>query len=245
MNTDDLQAMAAELPPLVQAGPVLADKLGAARDFLRGAALAVGPGNVAVAWTGGKDSTLALWLWRGVLAELAPGARPRALSLDTGCKFPEVVAFRDGLARAWDVDLVVARPAASLDGYPFAEDKAACCRELKIEPLARAVREMGLGALVVGIRADEHASRAARPAVEPQAEPPHLRLAPLLHLTELDVWAALIDHGLPRCPLYERGYRSLGCMPCTAPPGAGTAERAGRAQDKEAHLAALHSLGYF
>ncbi len=245
MTTTDPQALAAALPPLAETGPVLADKLDAARAFLRGAALAVGPGRVAVAWTGGKDSTLALWLWRGVLAELEPGARPRALSLDTGCKFPEVLAFRDSLARAWDVDLAVVRPGVDLDGYPLAVDKAACCRELKIEPLARAVREMGLAALVTGIRADEHASRAARPAAEAMPDPPHLRLAPLLHLRELDVWAAMIDHGLPRCPLYERGYRSLGCMPCTAPPGAGTAERAGRDQSKEAQLAALHSLGYF
>jgi len=242
---DDLTTLATTLPPLAEAGLVLADKVVAVREFLRAAALAVGSSNVAVAWTGGKDSTLALWLWRGVLAELDPGARARAISLDTGCKFPEIVSFREALAKAWDIDLLVARPSVDLEGYPLAVDKVACCRDLKILPLAAALRSTGTFALITGVRADEHASRASRPAVESLLDPPHLRLAPLLHFRELDVWAAIIEHDLPRCPLYARGYRSLGCMPCTAAPGTGTAERAGRDQDKESQLGVLHSLGYF
>jgi phosphoadenosine phosphosulfate reductase len=54
-----------------------------------------------------------------------------------------------------------------------------------------------------------------------------------------------MDRGLPYCELYDLGYRSLGCVPCTAKGDVLGAERAGRDQDKERRLSMLHSLGYF
>uniref|UniRef100_B8DNT4 Phosphoadenosine phosphosulfate reductase n=2 Tax=Nitratidesulfovibrio TaxID=2802295 RepID=B8DNT4_NITV9 len=237
-------------------------KIDAARQLLREVLAQHGPDRVAVAWTGGKDSTLALALWRGVLHDAvsgasgvsgvsgASGARPLALNLDTGCKFPEVMALRDRLAVEWGVTLHIARPDVP-PGYPVAADRAACCRDLKVAPLLRAVRALDVAVLLTGIRRDEHPDRAARPVREPVAEPPHLRVHPVLDFSEMDVWAATMQLGLPHCELYDRGYRSLGCMPCTLPPegmrgaqGAG-GERAGRAADKEAMLASLHALGYF
>ncbi len=225
-------------------------KIDAARQLLREVLAQHGPDRVAVAWTGGKDSTLALALWRGVLHEKAPGACPLALNLDTGCKFPEVIALRDRLAVEWGVTLRIARPDVP-PGYPVAADRAACCRDLKVIPLLRALRELDVAVLLTGIRRDEHPDRAARPMREPVDEPPHLRVHPVLDFSEMDVWAATMQLGLPHCELYDRGYRSLGCMPCTLPPegvqgaqGVG-AERAGRAADKEAMLASLHALGYF
>lgn len=227
-------------------------KIAEARQLLREALARYGPERVVVAWTGGKDSTLALALWRGVLRSDAPRARPVALNLDTGYKFPEVLAFRDRLAIEWAVDLHVVRPDVP-SGYPVAVDRAACCRDLKVAPLLRALAERDVAVLLTGIRRDEHPDRAGRNAREPVAEPPHLRMHPVLECTEMDVWAATMQLGLPHCALYDRGYRSLGCVPCTRSPevartagAAGTeGERAGRAADKEAVLASLHALGYF
>lgn len=225
-------------------------KIDAARHLLREVLAQHGPDRVAVAWTGGKDSTLALGLWRDVLRQYAPGVTPLALNLDTGCKFPEVLAFRDRLVAEWGVTLHVARPCVA-PGYPVAADRAACCRDLKVAPLLRALRELDVAVLLTGIRRDEHPDRAGRPAREPVADPPHLRVHPVLEFTEMDVWAATMQLGLPHCELYDRGYRSLGCVPCTLPPGTmagmgdGGGERAGRAADKEAMLASLHALGYF
>ncbi|MDR3044048.1 MAG: phosphoadenosine phosphosulfate reductase family protein [Desulfovibrio sp.] len=222
-------------------------KIDGARQLLREVLAQHGPDRVAVAWTGGKDSTLALALWRGVLRDDASGARALALNLDTGCKFPEVIALRDRLAVEWGVTLHIARPDVP-PGYPVAADRAACCRDLKVAPLLRAVRALDVAVLLTGIRRDEHPDRADRPVREPVAEPPHLRVHPVLDFSEMDVWAATMQLGLPHCELYDRGYRSLGCMPCTLQPegthGAG-GERAGRAADKEAMLASLHALGYF
>ncbi len=220
----------------------LAEKTEAALELLRGAAARHASGRVAVAFTGGKDSTLALFLWRRVLAERNPEARALAINLDTGAKFPEVLAFRDDLARQWSVDLHIARPRPPF-AVPAAVNKAACCAERKIAPLHAAIEELGVTLLITGIRADEHPSRAALPAVERHAE--HERLHPLLHFTEMDIWAATQEHRLPWCALYGQGYRSLGCVPCTALPGRGGGERSGRAAEKEAVMDDLRALGYF
>lgn len=222
-------------------------KIDAARQLLRAVLAQHGPHRVAVAWTGGKDSTLALALWRGVLRDATPDARPLALNLDTGCKFPEVIALRDRLADEWGVTLHIARPDVP-SGYPVAADRAACCRDLKVAPLLRALRELDVDVLLTGIRRDEHPDRAARPVRELVEEPPHQRVHPVLDFSEMDVWAATMQLGLPHCELYDRGYRSLGCMPCTLPlqgMQGEVGERAGRAADKEAMLASLHALGYF
>lgn len=205
-----------------------------------------GPGRTAVAWTGGKDSTVVLWLWRSLLQERGM-ASCRAVNLDTGLKFPEVLALRDQVARDWDVAVHVERPTVALESYPVAADKLACCRDLKILPLRRAVERLGLAALLTGVRRDEHPDRDARAPLEPRDNPEHLQVNPILDWTEMDIWACILEQGLPFCSLYEVGYRSLGCIPCTAAPDqvAGDGERAGRDQDKERQMATLRSLGYF
>ena len=200
------------------------------------------PGRIAVAWTGGKDSSVALFLWRSLLRARGLG-RARALNLDTGLKFPEINAFRDRISEEWDIDLHIARPEKDLSAYPVARDKLACCQDLKIEPLHKALRGQGISVLITGLRRDEHEARARLPFLEERLEPPHLRANPLAAWTEMDVWAFTLERGLPYCSLYDAGYRSLGCRPCTRLDLTG--ERSGRDQDTERRMEELRSLGYF
>ena len=91
----------------------------------------------------------------------------------------------------------------------------------------------------------------------------HIRVHPLLHWTEKDVWEYIEAENIPVNPLYfsKRGkrYRSLGCAPCTTPIDSEadtiekivaelgkttTAERSGRDQDKEYMMEKLRALGY-
>lgn len=95
----------------------------------------------------------------------------------------------------------------------------------------------------------------------------HVRVHPLLHWTEIDVWRYISDRGVPVNPLYfskdgKTRYRSLGCMPCTSPVKSPASsidevidelettrveERSGRAQDKERDgdvMQKLRALGY-
>ncbi|WP_229596231.1 phosphoadenosine phosphosulfate reductase family protein [Pseudodesulfovibrio sediminis] len=204
----------------------------------------VDPKGVRVAWTGGKDSTVVLFIWKALLDHHGLGP-VRAINLDTGCKFPEILTFRDRLKEEWSIDLHIACPAVDLDGYPLARNPLTCCRELKVEPLKAAISATGASHLLTGIRRDEHPDRAGRMPFEVREEPPHTMVNPILDWTESDIWAFHARFDLPHCMLYDQGYRSLGCQPCTRKPGEGASEREGRSQSKEAMLDTLTSLGYF
>ena len=217
----------------------LQEKLAASRQFLTSLATKHGPARIAVAWTAGKDSTVVLDLWREVL-----DGPVTAINLDTGCKFPEILALRDRLAVEWGVTLHVARPLPEDIPAVIAADKLACCGALKVRPLRRIMAELGVDVLLTGIRADENPSRTGLSHLEDRQG--YSQANPILDWTEMDVWAHTTSHALPYCTLYDQGYRSLGCMPCTARvAGAGQGERDGRDQEKEARMAELRALGYF
>jgi phosphoadenosine phosphosulfate reductase len=218
----------------------LADKIALARVRMIEVLGRFGPGTT-VGWTGGKDSTVVLALWREVLRESAPDAPLTALNLDTGCKFPEVLAFRDQLAREWGVDVHIVRPEVELNRYPLAVDPVACCGDLKIRPLNAAIARLVIPALLTGVRADENPDRADRHWLEDHGD--HVRVLPILEWTELDIWTFLVRENIPWCSLYDQGYRSLGCVPCTSRAGHG--ERSGRDGRKEERMGQLRSLGYF
>jgi phosphoadenosine phosphosulfate reductase len=224
-------------------GCSLQEKVRVSRECIRVALERVESAPAAVAWTGGKDSTVVLSLYREILRE--SGDIPLALNLDTGCKFPEVTSFRDELAEQWDIRLHVLKPWILFEGYPLAVDKVACCRELKIEPLRKGISDHGIRLLFSGIRHDEHSSRSAREMMEERHDPDYLLCNPILHWSEMDVWSFHSLSNLPYCRLYERGYRSLGCVPCTVPVDGSGGERSGRSREKEEQLELLKSLGYF
>lgn len=218
-------------------------KLEASRAVLGQALAYAGNGTPAVAWTGGKDSSVALWLWLEILRERGQGPAI-ALCIDTGLKFPETIQFRQAMAEKWGVRVIEAGPAPKARA-PVSADRLECCRRLKVEPLRKAIVENNISVLVTGIRRDEHASRQDRVALEQRAAPDYLQVSPLLDWTEMDIWSFIASRGLPYCQLYDQGYRSLGCMPCTVLPETGLDERTGRDRQKERCLAELHQLGYF
>jgi phosphoadenosine phosphosulfate reductase len=222
----------------------LEEKIKQTRNYLHQALSMAESSRIAVAWTGGKDSTVALALWREVLGGQNQDTQPvLALNLDTGLKFYEIIDFRDQLAEKWGIALSIVHPDVDLAEYPVAEDPVQCCRDLKILPLHKAVAELGIELLITGLRADEHPERLSRSWKEQRNNPDYTMLNPLIEWTEMDIWAFTLQSGLPYCSLYDQGYRSLGCRPCTASPA--QTERSGRNQIKEEKLHILRSLGYF
>jgi phosphoadenosine phosphosulfate reductase len=135
----------------------------------------------------------------------------------------------------------IIRPEVELDRYPLAVDPVACCGDLKIRPLNAAIARLAIPALLTGVRADENPDRAARPWLEDHGD--HFRALPILEWTELDIWTFMVRGKIPWCTLYDHGYRSLGCVPCTSRAGHG--ERSGRDGRKEERMGQLRSLGYF
>jgi phosphoadenosine phosphosulfate reductase len=85
----------------------------------------------------------------------------------------------------------------------------------------------GYRAWISGIRRDQTAIRAKANFLELQ-EDGLLKINPLLNWTKNDVSHYIEEHNLPQHPLYKKGYRSIGCSPCTIAIGANDDERAGR-----------------
>jgi len=194
---------------------------------------------LAIAATGGKDSTLLVHLWREAAAAAAR-PMPRVLFLDEGDAFPEILAFVDRLRRDWNLPLVTARnhdllgeglavgewvETARLSGenrrelerigfagpgFAFDPETLPGSHLAKTVPLNRFLETHGTAALVTGIRCDEHAARRDEAVFSPRSAPLHIRVHPLLSVRERQVWDYTLSRGLPFCELYRAGYRSLG-----------------------------------
>ena len=102
-----------------------------------------------------------------------------------------------------------------------------CCNVRKVQPLNRALA--GLDAWVTGLRRDQWASRSDIRKVEIDHDHDAIvKLNPLAEWTEAEVWDYLRANDVPIHPLYERGYTSIGCAPCTRAIAPGEPTRAGR-----------------
>lgn len=200
-------------------------------------------GKIATTFTGGKDSLTVLHL----LKRLGEGIVPiPVLNLDTTVKPKQIIEFRDRMARDWDLDLIITTNNEGLKKIRIAEDHEQCCLVMKTEAINMAVDEHGWKALITGVRWDEQPARVNEEYFSERPE--HTRVQPILHFSELDIWAYIKKYDLPYCELYDQGYRSLGCAPCTQkstkPRGDGP-EREGRSQEKEEIMSQLRDLGYF
>jgi phosphoadenosine phosphosulfate reductase len=157
------------------------------------------------------------------------------LFLDTGYHFRETYAYRDRIAAEWQLNLINLLPEKTVPEqeaehgllYQSAPDQ--CCKLRKVEPLFKAVGEYRVW--LTGLRREQAKSRAALEEESQFALPggKHvLKLAPLASWTTRDVWYACEQLSIPRLPLYERGFSSIGCEPCTSLPIDANDPRSGR-----------------
>jgi len=243
--------------------------------------------NLAILWSMGKDSTALVHLARKAFFGEIPIP---VIHIDTTFKFKEIYEFRDKYVKEWGLKLTVAKNDAALRGNIRPENgRLDCCNALKTGALKQIIASNNLTALLVGIRRDEHAIRAKEryfsgrdsdfkwdyqnqplelwfEYYKNRQEPgTHLRIHPLLHWREIDVWRYIKKENLPIVNLYlaEDGkrYRSIGCECCCQPVAStadsidkiireiestSIAERSGRSQDKEKEymMQKLRSLGY-
>lgn len=194
---------------------------------------------LAIAWTSGKDSMLVLSLIR----ETFNGDVPiPVLHGDTTVKFKEIYEFRDKITKEWNLNMRVVRPEIP-EGFKIAKDRENCCHLLKTVPMQKKIEELGLDAIFVGIRWDEQEARSRELYFSKRKN--HYRIHPILHWSEEDIWKYVKNRNIPYNPLYDKGYRSLGCEPCTKPTPEEGPERSGRSQDKEKIMERLRALGYW
>lgn len=195
-----------------------------------------------VSWTGGKDSTVVLTLWGQFLQERNINYKLNAITIDTGFIFSEIKEFIDKFKKDKNINLYIIRPQVELSLYPK-DDVLKCCNDLKIKPLNKAVQNYDIKYLLTGIRWDESEKRKNTPWLKEKTDPYYIQINPIIHWTESDIWTYHIKENISHCSLYDLGYRSIDCIPCTKK--ATNTERSGRNQAKEDKLDILSSLGYF
>lgn len=152
--------------------------------------------------------------------------------LDTGYHFWETHMFRERLSAHWQLNVLDVYRDARWDEFARGrtrslplEDPNLCCYIHKVEPMQRALKDMK--AWISGIRRDQTAVRAQAKILELQ-EDGLLKINPLLNWTRENIKEYSEEHRLPSHPLLQRGYRSIGCAPCTIAIGVNEDERAGR-----------------
>lgn len=110
--------------------------------------------------------------------------------------------------------------------YESVELRQACCGIRKTEPLRRALR--GKAAWVTGLRRSQAATRSGVPVQEFDEVHGLPKFNPLAEWSEDDVWTYIRERQVPYNALHDRGYRSIGCAPCTRATAPGEDVRAGR-----------------
>lgn len=110
--------------------------------------------------------------------------------------------------------------------YESLDLRKACCFIRKIEPLNRALADAD--AWLTGQRRAQSVTRTELPFAEHDEARGIAKYNPIFDWSEEEVWAYIRRHGVPYNPLYEQGYPSIGCEPCTRPVKLGEDIRAGR-----------------
>ena len=239
---------------------------------------------LAMLWSMGKDSTALLWLARKAFFGDVPFP---LVQLDTGLELDAVYEFRDQLTRDWGLDLRVEQcpPEDEMDATLPPATRAAA---RKTEGLKRYLAREHTQGVIVGIRRDEQATRAKERIFSPRTvdgtwdvrtQPPelwgyyatdvahgtHVRVHPLLHWTEVDIWRYTQRENIPYVDLYlardGMRYRSLGEKNITVPIQSNAStideivaellatrepERGGRVMDRESEdgFERLRAAGY-
>jgi phosphoadenosine phosphosulfate reductase len=151
--------------------------------------------------------------------------------IDTGYLFPETYRFVDELAKRLELNLKVYRPPASPAWQEArwgklweqgAEGIERYNQYNKVEPMQRALRELGARGWITGLRRQQSRSRANLGVLALQNGV--VKIQPIIDWTDRQVFQYLTKHGLPYHPLWEKGYVSIGDMHTTRPLSAGMTE---------------------
>jgi phosphoadenosine phosphosulfate reductase len=147
------------------------------------------------------------------------------LFLETGYHFPETYAYRDEMTERMQLNLVnlaakmTVAEQESRFGILNQTEPDSCCGIRKVEPLFRGLGDYGIW--FTALRREQSPTRANLQIVSPFKLPTGhelLKVSPLADWTNADVWAYLKRREIPVLPLYDQGYTSIGCAPCTTPP---------------------------
>jgi phosphoadenosine phosphosulfate reductase len=163
--------------------------------------------------------------------------KSRIFTIDTGRLFPETYLLIDKTNMKYGINIEVFFPDhTAVESYVAAnginafydtvEKRKACCRARKIEPLMRALATLDVW--ICGLRSQQSVTRTDEQLVEWDDTNKLIKVNPLVHWSESDVWDYIRQNNVPYNKLHRQGYPSIGCQPCTRAIEPGEDIRAGR-----------------
>lgn len=184
------------------------------------------PGDLAIVSSFGANSSVLLHMVSEVNKDLP------VYFLETGKHFPETLDYVETLKRQLGLTNVIALTPDSKDvlrfdpkGDLWETDPDSCCHIRKTEPLDAAVS--GFGGWVTGRKRFQTKERGVLPHFELTSDD-RIKVNPLAYFSDADISTYKLKYGLPEHPLYNMGYKSIGCAPCTSVVAEGEDPRAGR-----------------
>ena len=170
-----------------------------------------------------------------VLTDMVRQVKPDipVLFLETFHHFPQTLAYRDELTKQYGLNLVVLKAPEPKIGL-WKESTKACCDVHKVGPLFSALENYDVW--FTGLRREQSPSRANLSHLEPFRLPSGRvirKVSPLATWTTKEVWTYAKQHDIPLLPLYDLGYTSIGCEPCTTLPLDPSDARSGRWQGQK------------
>lgn len=169
---------------------------------------------------------------------VAAGLPLTVFTIDTGLLFPETLDLKTRLEDYFGIviealvpERTVEQQAQDIAPQLWSSNPDLCCTLRKVEPLQKKLSQ--LDAWIAGLRREQSSGRANIQVLELYEfdrlrEKNILKVHPLARWSRDQVWEYIRCHGIPYNPLMDRGFRSIGCRPCTRVVISGQDERAGR-----------------
>jgi phosphoadenosine phosphosulfate reductase len=184
------------------------------------------PGKLAVAWSGGKDSTIVLYLVLGIDSHIP------VIFNNTGIEYPETIAFIRDITHAWNLNLIETKPIKlfwqCVDEYGWPKPKrhhisegnntGKCCYWMKEKPMKLALQLIGAKGYFTGITAIENRTRMfnARDLGTCYKTDGVIKIHPILYWTSDEVWQYAKENRIRMNDIYTKGAERCGCSCCTA-----------------------------
>ncbi len=161
----------------------------------------------------------------------------QVFTLDTGRLFPETYDLIHRTNYKYGIKMKVYFPdSAEVESmvnqkginlfYESIENRKECCAVRKLAPLKRAFE--GLKVWICGLRREQSVTRKDLASIEWDSANGLIKINPLMDWTESQVWDYIKLNKIPYNPLHDKGFPSIGCLPCTRSVMAGEDIRAGR-----------------
>ncbi len=176
---------------------------------------------------------------------------PRVFTIDTGRLFQETYDVWQQVVDTYNIridtffpDKDAVHEMVSAQGpnlfYRSVENRKRCCYIRKVVPLKAALADADVW--ITGLRREQSEARQDVPRVSYNHEHNVYKICPLVDWTEFDVWEYIRNNNVPYDTLHDKGYRTIGCCPCTRPVRPAEDIRSGRWwwEQKESRECGIH-----